>query len=742
MITSLEFKDAVAQPTPTNHIFAVDVSGSMYGSLPKIREHLKSNLALLVKEDDTVSILYFSSKGQFGTVFAGEPIRHLSDLSAINSAIDRYLKPMGLTGFVEPLRLACETAESIKNGNTNNLIFMTDGYDNQWTEVQILTETSRLHGVFENITIIEYGYYCNRPLLEKMATAVNAMHVFAEGFTQYEPAVEEILTSNTSKRNKVKMPDGTATAVYIEGSKVNTQVVDQGYAMVPAHISKVWAVSESENVGDISDEQQLYIILFCAIQNMQQDLAWDILHKLGDVAIIKQYANCFTKQDYSELKNAIENAVVDKKQRFVDGVNYNLVVPEDAYTVLDLLNRLVEGEAQLIASSPYFQYSRIGAGTVQREDNTIDTLADEMAEATTKEERKAIAIKMANANEWTPEFVKNNQEENVLPLHALVYNESRPNVSVRTTTNGKVAVPKEVRSEHPTLPESIDTWIYRNYTIIKDGIVNLKTLPVRINKSTEASLDNNGVSFFAIGEELKDGTRDFAIDLMSVPVVNRAMVKGVEAAEFFDAHIEMQRQKARQKVLKFYRDEIMGPVNAEGLKQLYGDEAALYLSAKGIRDYGFSPAVDSVDSSDFYYSKELNVKIKGLSSLPSVNAVLKKIADNEEALKAGKKEKKFNEGDMLIKEAIDFYLNFVDSELVKKSSAKDTLIKEWLKAETKDTIERVRAINLSLSKVLYGIVAGHGWFSDLDFEDPTMVINNKGTEYTVTAALEQKEIKV
>ena len=133
-ITNIEFKNAVSKPTPTNHVFVCDVSGSMYNELPKIRKHLKANLASLVKQDDTVSILYFSSKGDYGTVFRGEKVSNVSDLSNICAAIDRYLKPTGCTGFVEPLNLAAEIATDLQseNGNLNSLIFLTDGYDNCW----------------------------------------------------------------------------------------------------------------------------------------------------------------------------------------------------------------------------------------------------------------------------------------------------------------------------------------------------------------------------------------------------------------------------------------------------------------------------------------------------------------------------------------------------------------------------------------------------------------------------------
>lgn len=751
MITSLEFKNAVAQAAPTNHTIVVDCSGSMYGSLPKIRAHLKQNMASLVKPGDTVSVIFFASKGQCGTVFAGEPVRDLKDLTNIYAAIDRYLQPIGLTGFVEPLQLAFETAHSIENGNTNSLSFLTDGYDNQWTEGQILEKAQQISDVFDNVTIIEYGYYCNRPLLEKMADVLKANHVFAEGYSELEPELSNVLASATSKRIKISVPKYTTDIAYIDGGKLVFQRVrdfeekqEGDVAYIPEHIKTVWALNKelkADALKDTKDDQLLYVSLYMAVRDMNQDLVWDILKLLGDVYLIKKYSNCFTKQDYSEIKADIERAVLEEQYRFIDGVNYGLVPKEDAYTVLDLLNDLSADGAFLVTDSPYFQYSRIGKGTVQREDNTVNDLAEQMAGAKTKEERREIAAKMVNANEWTPEFVKSTNDP--VPMQALVFNESRPNVSVRTTTTGTVAVPQSIREQYPTLPEELQTHIYRNYTIIKDGIINLKTLPVSMSPQLARELRDLEVGMFEIeGGINADEFRTYAIDLMSVPVVNRAMVKGISGQDFFNAHIELQRQKARSKVFKYYREKLWGAVNALGLEQEYGQEAAAFLSGKGIRDYGFSPAVDSVEATDFYYSRELNVKIAGLSSLPGVEATIKKFAENEQLIKDGKKAKKINAGDQLMWEAINDYQEFVNSPVVQKSKTKDDLIKNWIKDETQANIATVRQIQLSLSKLVYGVVAGHGWFEDLDFEDPTMVINNGGVEYTVTASLETKEIKI
>ncbi|MEI7508257.1 MAG: hypothetical protein WCJ62_02200, partial [Flavobacterium sp.] len=49
-----------------NHLIVVDVSGSMSFDLPEIRKNLKNKLSNLVKENDTVSIIWFSGRNDAG----------------------------------------------------------------------------------------------------------------------------------------------------------------------------------------------------------------------------------------------------------------------------------------------------------------------------------------------------------------------------------------------------------------------------------------------------------------------------------------------------------------------------------------------------------------------------------------------------------------------------------------------------------------------------------------------------
>lgn len=737
-ITNIEFKNAVAKPTPTNHVFTCDVSGSMYNELAKIRAHLKNNLATLVKPDDTVSILYFSSRGQFGSVFVGEKISSLSDLSKVNDAIDRYLRPTGCTGFVEPLNLAVEIATDLQaeNGNLNSLIFLTDGYDNCWRTEEILKACTTLPLTFNSIAFLEYGYYVNRPLLEKMAEATNALHKFVEGFDAYAPAFDEIITAQTSARVEVKVGDATH-AIYIDEGRVYVLNAANGVVLVPEHIKNLWALGENA-INDVdgfdpnitSEQQVLYVVLYHALHTMNPDLAWKVLQKLGDVRLIKAYDNCFTKQDYSNAKELISKAVVDPAERFVDGIDYNMVPDENAFTLVDALELLSNSDTVIDLSSEHWSYNRTGRQTVQKDDDTIDKLSEQIAQATTAEERKALAMQLATHEEWKPKFT---QTDTKISVKHLVFNSSRPNISINTDLHGYVDIPESYQKKFG-LPATIDTKQVRNYTVVKDGIVNMRVIPLETDIPTLKNLRASGLTIKPLAK-IGDDRMSVLVDFTSLPLVNRAMTRGISGKQFIQDVVHLEILKGRQKVMKFFRDDVIGKRNAQGLKDQYGEDAANWLSENGIRDYGFSPKVERTESTDVYMSKELNVKIKGVSSLPAVAATVKKREEGK---------KKLNNGDLIILWAYDT----VKAEMDAIDKGK---LEEYLDKQTKETINEVCALNTRLNRVMYGIVVGHAWFADLDFEETSVSVKAndiipqefwKGVQFDCEIVLEEKEIKL
>lgn len=734
MIESLEFKNATQTVAPTNHVIVTDISGSMYQALPDLRTHLKENLPSLVKPEDTISLLYFSSKGDFGTVFTGRQINSATDLSELNGLIDRFLKPSGCTGFVEPLKLAIDTATGLKaSGKVNSLIFMTDGYDNCWRSEDILKVAEQLPQAFDNVTIIEYGWYCNRDLLQKMSERSGATHVFAEGQTEYQTELETAMKSSTPKI-RVDFSLSFDHVLYIENGAYtflkaqNDPDHPVNFVSVPESVTKVWLISDDalDRMDQVSDVQTAYVMALYGVHTMTPDLVWAALKKTGDVRFINQFNNCFTKQDYSNIKSELVEAIVDEKLRGLYGIDYNLVPAEDATTVVDVLTFLSENNVKLVTSHPMFSYKRIGRQTLQKEDDTEDQLAEAIGEAETKEERKVLALKLAEHEDWNPEFKPNPDSAGVVDISNLVYNSERPNISIQTVQHGTVQIPEWAHKKF-MIPESIETWRYRNYAIVKDGIINLKALPIMCDDPSVVKRLKK-----EMGVEVIRRKGVSVVNLGGVPLVNRLMTKNISAKEFFSDHVRLESLKARQKVLKHFRSELVGAVNAIGLASKYGAEAAEFLSGYGIRDYGFSPKTTTAESTDVYMSRELHVKIKGASSLPSIAAVQKKAVA------------KHNAADKLIHRELMEYDTFINSPAIAKASeaVRKQLIETWIADAAANAIKEVRALNKSLSKTMYGIVAGHGWFTDLGEGESSMVVEVDGEQYTVSAELVEKEIKI
>lgn len=709
-ISIQEFTKAMTnvEKPSTNHVLVVDCSGSMYDSLPKLRTYIKANLSLLVKPSDTVSILYFSSRGEFGVIFENRTINDLQDLNALQKSIDR-LKPMGCTGFKEPIAEAMDVVKRIGNSKLNNFVFMTDGYDNEWREEEILSVCKNLPTYFSDVTFIEYGWYCNRKLLEKMAAISNGLLVFSENYQECEETFQKSITSENMKKVAYKVEGGNKV-IYYKNQEIVVLNVVNGEVLIPENLDRLFIIPDDYTIEDSSLEIQ-YTMLYHEIQRAKTNEAWKILKVLGDVKIINEYSTCFSKQDYSNLLTFVKECVFDESKRFLDGKDTNLVPKEDAYTVIDLLNDLVDGENKLMITSEHFQYSRIGAKTEAKSAiDKISELQEEMKNTTDVEKIKEIALQITEIQE-TVNFTAIGLENGV-DMNNIVWNENRPNVSINTMQRGFVTLP-EAQAKKFNLPIEFPTHIFRNYTIVKDGIKNVKVLPVKLCEKTFELLCEKGV----IEKTSYQSDKVYLVDINKVPVINRIMVKELSAKSFVETYFDLLDKKAKQKVLKHLLDDKEKAL--KGLIETYGEEAAQYLESIGVKDYGFSPKVTTIKGEDVYLSKELNVKISGLSSLPSINAVLKKGSG------------KMNLADSLIKRYLDLYEVHKDN-------------KALLTTETENCIKEVRKLQKAYNQTMYAIIIGQVWFKEFASIDENTISMNFG-EFKDTKCqiiLEEKEITI
>lgn len=737
---------------PVNHIVVIDCSGSMYGDLPEIRSQLKNRLPSLLRDEDTISILWFSGRDQFGVLIEDYEVATAQDLSNLNKAIDRFLKPMGLTGFKQPLEESKAVIERItkkRPGGIFSLFFMSDGYDNQWRENEILSAMEAMSDQLASAAVVEYGWYANRPLLTKMAERVGGNMLFAENFMQYDPLFEGAMKRRIQGGKKVEvklddiplyglvygMREGEILtfACPMDAKVLVPEGLDEIYYFTGAAFGKVERSIFDAVVGPWHPAMYAAVSMFS--QRMLSNEVFKILKVLGDVRLVKQFTNCFGKQAYSNFQAEASTAVFDTKKRFVEGYDPNAVPREDAFTVVDLLHVLAEDEGNLFyPNHPLFEYKRTGRKAIQSSTVLNEAEADKLAEITAKLATTREPAKIKALQDEINAIVEKKDEGLVfeatdrdagMPVSRLVFNEKRPNVSAQVTYAGTVKLPD---NSHKKVPNPFPTKIVRNYTVIRDGIINVGVLPVTLTRDTWSKLIAEDV---VSGEWSADHV--FEIDLKAIPVINRKMVKEVSAKELFENEYKLTKLEAAQKVFKYFKDESVGKGASDDWKVMYGDEAAAWLDGLGFKGYGFSPKTVLSEATDFYLGKELTVSIKGLSSLPPVKDVIAKID--------GKK--KLTAREALLVPAIEEIREFFNSKVFKGSTNQASLLKVWIEDKAKEAIRQTRELRRTLSQIKFAIVVGQTWpkeFTSLDDNEMSLTVD--GDEIACTLTMKEVEVKI
>lgn len=751
---------------PTNHLVVVDCSGSMSSDLPKIREQLKKKLPKLLKDGDTFSMIWFSGRGDFGTLIECEPVATLGDLNDINKAIDRWLRPVGLTGFKEPLVEAKKLVEKIskKNKNTFSLFFMSDGCDNQWDRTEIIKAVEALDGKLSATTFVEYGYYADRPLLAAMAAKCGGSLIFAESFDKYEPIFNARMQCRPvgAKRVEVKIEGdpigGFVFALDTKEREITTYEVVSGKALVGEHVSDIWYLSPSDAGGTLGPPvtfsgrtsptvtgSAMYAALSLFAVRGMPEVIYPLLKATGDVTFINAFANCFGKQAYSDFMERAKTATFEPAMRYAEGYDPDRVPPEDAFTVMDLLNTLqADDQARILMDHPSFQYSRVSRGRVDADENLSSAEQEKLDEIQTKMKGEKSAKKLKElqdelnvllaAKKDALKFVADAAPDGY-EINGLVFNETRPNVSFRVKKTGIVDLGERVVKAGVDLSKvssTFKTFIFRNYTIVKDGLVNIEKLPVIISKDTYDKLTKAGVKIDLMKSwtpaALAQGL-GAVIDVKPLPIINRKMVKSVTAKELIELEYELLKTQAAQKVYNHIVKEKWPDAKLAGWAKDYGDAAAEWLKEQGLTEYsGFNPKMVQAPVKDFYMGKELEVKLKGMSKLPSVNEVLKTVADG----------KKLNACSEMMQK------HMVDAETFLGGKTKDDPnAKKWALGKKDVYTAETRALLYKTAQLKTSILVGQVWPKDLgSMDNTTMTVKVDGKDIVGTLAMREIQIEI
>ena len=301
----------------------------------------------------------------------------------------------------------------------------------------------------------------------------------------------------------------------------------------------------------------------------------------------------------------------------------------------------------------------------------------------------------------------------------LVFNTSRANISVRCTYRGFVEIPKNKFNIAPP----IQTYIHRNYTIVKDGVVNFEKLPVKLDNTTFEVLKSKGMV-----NGVNNGT--ILLDVSDLPVVNRAMTKELNVLDYVNLNYQYLSKQAELKVFNHNLKELF-PKQSEGFVARFGQEGADWLKEIGITEFnGFSPKTVYAESTDFYYCPTMDCSFKG-KTLPTVAKTVEAIA----------KDKLNSLGVQLMATAVKEINGYLETDEYKNAVDKPKVLELWLNKRKIELTSQKRDIEFKIAQTVTAKLLSKAEWSDVDIIDDGKV-NTTINDTELIAEIIEKEIEV
>lgn len=705
---------------PTNHIFEYDRSGSMHYSLHQLGEDIIERYSK-TKVGDTVSLGWFASPGDFRFVIKGFRITgDLKDFEVFAKTVRANIDSRGTTCFSEILGETKQVvADLMAFSNRFSLVFFTDGHPvvpNYTREVaDIRKAIEAVKGQLTSVLLVGYGNYYNRQLLSEMAEWFGGSLIHAHDLPQFnlqmadflggvedlEPRIEVVLENkdllhglvfSVQERNVVVLEPQNGRVTFTP-YKAKENFLYTLSTTRPLEGHEIQLSDNEVTSGGRAEAivKAVYAAALLMSQRCKVNTALDFLAKTGDVAAIDALVNAYTNAEYGRAEEILAASISGPAKRFAKGRTPNYLPDPNAFCMLDLIDLLKKDDsARIWPRHETFEYNRITAQREKLEDTLKFThISDDLQ----------------------------------VPLEGLVWNEKMLNLSMRVQIPGTINLPTD-KAKQFGLAETYPTFIWRAYTLIKDGFLNIDTLPVTVNETTFLLLQLKGVIDAAEKWNAK-GDQPVLLNLTAIPVMNRAIGEGKDksAVKLCRMTFRECELEAIQKVLKARLGEISE--FAPRPKSHLTPEAEAWLEAIGVTTNGFNPREGStVKTGDFYMAKEFEIKVKGLSSLPKVSEVVAKEVKISEAKKKGTgKVPEFTLRENLIKEGMKITAALLDPSIVIE------------KVKIENQLATVKAelftIRRQLRETMFSIILGNHWFDELTSrEESTLEVD--GQTFTIS----------
>lgn len=719
-----------------NHVFVVDVSGSMYSELPLIRKQLKNKLSNIMRYGDTISIIWFSGRNDAGILKEEVEVKSLKTLNDLNDAIDKWLVPMGCTAFLKPLNLMEDLIVRVRKNRPDSvfsLMFLTDGYNNDCNFSDVLKTLDKLKFDVSSSTFVEYGYYADSQKLTQMASIMGGEKISCDGFDEFEPVFDNKLSSSimSGKKISVEIPNHLYDFAFsCENGQVLLYNIQDGKILVNENLSKVYFFN-SQSIGnnydfDESDKTALYGAVYVLSDKLLNEDAEKLFYLLKDNYYYKMLVNAFGKQKLNNFKASIKECISDLSKRYPEGISDIKKIDDNAFCLMNLIQKLADSNVLFYPNHEDFNYNRIGRKKVAIGDKLVEADQEKLAAAKNVQEMLEIAKELEEKKINTT-FIDSDLNRGY-ELSDLVWNEERANLSVRVKFDGKVTLPKNNFGI-----DDVASYRYKTYTLIKDGILNVTKLPVNYSDELAEFLIKNSVQFTTDNSNFNGNKENLriVIDLSSLPIINRSMIKNISATELGKLEWELLKLQADAKVYGDYRKNLF-PKTSKSFADMLGQECADWLKEIGITDYnGYAPKTQDAESTDFYMSVNLITKIKGVSSLPKVSDVLAKIKSNA-SLKTS---------EWLMSNAINEVETVLNSEENKASN--NEILEKFIIKKVNEAVSKKRFVQQKIAETKFAIILSKKWFKEFkSFDDNKLTFNIDGQSIDFTFDLTEKEVKI
>jgi len=599
-----------------HHIHIIDRSGSMYREINKLIENVKQTLDVM-SDDDLVSVIWFSGKSQYKTLLKGAS----KNTPNIKELLDSLKSTLDCTCFSEALNEADVIIDDLIKLQPNIAITLfTDGCpvvpDLQQELKDISDIVEKLSGKVIAINTVGYGAYYDADLLDSISnkTALGKrfhsdnideyMPIFEGNYTIYNDLVQnsvEIEQADSNifymSRNSSTLTKGKMKINFLNKSKNQFFIIGPDKNEFKFTFNDTEYDSKDINKSIISTTAvNLYYGLAYEMVSRRSADAKYVIANTKDKYLYDKFINSFTSTERQDMINELKNATFKGgASRLIDGeIPANYIPPKNAFCFMNLLAILQKDEKNVFI--PVKDYNRIGL-------KVTDTF----------------------------NLFKANDEEVETSFTNLVWNEKQLNLSLRYMVNGTVSINPQ-SADRVGLPHNVDSRIYRNQTIIKDGYLNIPKFEGKLTEETYKEIlkyqKNNKASVVRAIKTLNDGRRLVKFNLNLIPLINEELAENLDSTIILNEVTDLNKFKAAAKVLKYLIDK-----STERKSEWTGKDNTILTESQieVLKEHGLNPKYDYVgvnnetaekNENDYYESRLIEFALKGWSTLPPVEKVI------------------------------------------------------------------------------------------------------------------------